>query len=203
MIARMGKKRIIICAALILAACVGLAAFAIGLNLPEASGKTVKKDGKLTIDCSHMDQGYVMVKGKQSSKRLKVQVSTAGAKLNYDLNGDGDYGDSNDMRFTGHSYTPKLTAGLNLSMRYKNFDFYALLTGAFGFYLNWNTSVYNTTLVNQAQAIMRRIADDHYSSDNPDGKYPRLTYNKTMNNDLSGFYHYKGDYVKVKSLQLC
>ena len=106
------------------------------------------------------------------------------------------------MRFTGHSYTPKLTAGLNLSMRYKNFDFYALLTGAFGFYLNWNTSVYNTTLVNQAQAIMRRIADDHYSSDNPDGKYPRLTYNKTMNNDLSGFYHYKGDYVKVKSLQL-
>ena len=23
-----------------------------------------------------------------------------------------------------------------------------------------------------------------------------------MNNDLSGFYHYKGDYVKVKSLQL-
>ena len=91
MIARMGKKRIIICAALILVACVALTVIAIGLNLPEASGKTVKKDGKLTIDCSHMDQGYIMVKGKQSSKRLKVQISTAGAKLNYDLNGEGNY----------------------------------------------------------------------------------------------------------------
>ena len=91
MIARMGKKRVIICASLILVACIALVAIAIGLNLPEASGKTVKKDGKLTIDCSHMDQGYIMVKGKQSSKRLKVQISTAGAKLNYDLNGEGNY----------------------------------------------------------------------------------------------------------------
>ena len=91
MIARMGKKRVIICAVLILVACVALTVIAIGLNLPEASGKTVKKDGKLTIDCSHMDQGYIMVKGKKSSKRLKVQISTAGAKLNYDLNGEGNY----------------------------------------------------------------------------------------------------------------
>ena len=91
MIARMGKKRVVICAVLILVACVALTVIAIGLNLPEASGKTVKKDGKLTIDCSHMDQGYIMVKGKKSSKRLKVQISTAGAKLNYDLNGEGNY----------------------------------------------------------------------------------------------------------------
>ena len=91
MIARIGKKRIIICAVLILVACVAFAAVSAGLNLPEASGKTVKKDGKMTIDCSHMDQGYIMVKSKKSSKRLKVQISTAGAKLNYDLNGEGNY----------------------------------------------------------------------------------------------------------------
>ena len=91
MIARMGKKRVTVCAVLILAACVALIAIAIGLNLPEATGKTVKKDGKLTVDCSNMSEGYIMVKGKKSSKRLKVQISTAGAKLNYDLNGDGEY----------------------------------------------------------------------------------------------------------------
>ena len=91
MIARMGKKRFIICATLILVACVALAAIAIGLNLPQASGKSVKKDGKMTIDCSNMSQGYIMVKAKKSSKRLKVQISTAGAKLNYDLNGNGEY----------------------------------------------------------------------------------------------------------------
>jgi len=65
---------------------------AIGLNLPKATGKTVKKDGKLTIDCSNMSEGYIMVKtNKKSSKRMKVQVATAGAKLNYDLNNKGDF----------------------------------------------------------------------------------------------------------------
>lgn len=119
-----------------------------------------------------------------------------------DINGDGDYGDNNDLVFTGHSNVPKVTMGLNLSLRWKGLDFYALFTGAFGFWLNWNTSVYNTTLVNVAQSISRRIADDHYSADNPDGTYPRLTFNKTLNAELSDFYHYRGDYVKVKSLQL-
>ena len=119
-----------------------------------------------------------------------------------DLNGDGDYGDNNDLHFTGHSYTPKVTMGINLGFKWKGLDFYALLTGAFGFYLNWNTSIYNTTLVNTAQSISRRIADDHYSAENPNGTYPRLTFNKSLNDELSDFYHYKGDYVKVKSLQI-
>ena len=91
MIARMGKKRAILFAALILVACAAVIVVAIGINLPEATGKTVKKDGKMTIDCSNMSEGYVMVKSKKTSKRLKVQISTAGAKLNYDLNGNGEY----------------------------------------------------------------------------------------------------------------
>ena len=127
-----------------------------------------------------------------------------------DLDGDGDYGDSDDRYFTGHSNVPKITAGLNLSARWKNFDFYALFTGAFGFYINWNSSVYNTSLVNTGCAVSRRIADDHYyynptgdPSDNKiDATYPRLVFNKTMNSEVSDFYHYKGDYVKLKSIQL-
>ena len=61
------------------------------IRMPEATGKTVKKNGDLTIDCSNMDQGYVMVKAKTSSKRYKVRVKTADASLNYDLNSDGMY----------------------------------------------------------------------------------------------------------------
>lgn len=92
MIARMGKTRFIICVALILVVCAALAAVAIGLNLPQATGKTVKKDGKLTIDCSNMSEGYIMVKtNKKSSKRMKVQVATAGAKLNYDIDNTGKF----------------------------------------------------------------------------------------------------------------
>ena len=91
MIARMGKVRFIICAALVLVLCAAIIAAAIGLKLPEATGKTVKKDGKMIIDCSNMDEGYIMVKAKKTEKKLRVRVSTAGAKLLYWLNGDGEY----------------------------------------------------------------------------------------------------------------
>jgi len=91
MIARMGKARFILCAALILVLCAAIVVVAIGLKIPQASGKTVKKDGKLTVDASNMSEGYIMVKAKKTSKKLRVRVSTAGAKLLYWLNGDGEY----------------------------------------------------------------------------------------------------------------
>ena len=142
--------------------------------------------------------GYKFQGGQSVSKNTLYY----GDFIYADINGDGNYGDENDKIFTGHSNVPKVTMGINLGFKWKGLDFYALITGAFGFYLNWNTSVYNTSLVNKAQAIMRRIADDHYSADNPNGTYPRLTYNKSINDELSDFYHYKGDYAKIKSLQL-
>jgi hypothetical protein len=91
MIARMGKTRFIICATLVLVVCAALIAVALGLNLPEASGKTVKTYGKMTVDCSNMSEGYLMVKAKKTSKRLKLQIAVSGAKLNYDLNNEGEY----------------------------------------------------------------------------------------------------------------
>ena len=91
MIARIGKTRLAICVTLILVICAAIVVVAIGLKLPEATGKTMKKDGKMTIDCSNMSEGYIMVKAKKSSKKLKVQIATAGAKLNYNLNGNGEY----------------------------------------------------------------------------------------------------------------
>ncbi|MCR5565740.1 MAG: transglutaminase-like domain-containing protein [Clostridiales bacterium] len=91
MIARMGKTHIIVCVVLILALCASSFVAAIGLKLPEASGKKVQKDGKMTIDASNMAEGYIMVKAKKTDKKLRVRVSTAGAKLLYWLNGDGEY----------------------------------------------------------------------------------------------------------------
>ena len=91
MVARMGRARFIVCVALVLAVCAAIIVAASGIHLPEANGKTVKKDGKMTVDCSNMSEGYIMVKGKQSSKRMKLQIATSGAKLNYDINSDGEY----------------------------------------------------------------------------------------------------------------
>ena len=86
----MGRTRFIMCALLILVLCAAIIVAAFGIKLPEATGKTVKKDGKMTIDCSNMSEGYIMVKAKKTNKRLKLQIATEGAKLNYDLNSDGD-----------------------------------------------------------------------------------------------------------------
>ena len=60
---------------------------------PESSGEYIASDGKLIIDASHMDQGYIMCcVSAPTSHRLKVRMTYAtGAQLDYDLDNDGDY----------------------------------------------------------------------------------------------------------------
>lgn len=129
-----------------------------------------------------------------------------------DLNGDKNYGDANDQKFTGHTSIPKVNMGLNLSLSWKGIDFYALFSGAFGFWLNWNTQYYNTPKVTNGHGIAQRLADDHYyynPSDLMDPKnniratHPRLTLNEQYNNALvSDFREYRADYLKLKNIQL-
>lgn len=91
MLSKTSRRHVIITLvslAVILALCVS--SFA-DVLLPEAPGTKVKRDGTLTVDCSHMDQGYVMVKGPVSKKRLKVRIKTESVTLNYDLNTAGEF----------------------------------------------------------------------------------------------------------------
>lgn len=59
---------------------------------PENSGEVVESDGKLIIDASHADQGYVMCCVSASTgHRMKVRVTYNGAQLMYDLDSEGGY----------------------------------------------------------------------------------------------------------------
>ena len=59
---------------------------------PESSGTDVQTDGKLVIDASHMDQGYVMCcVSAPTDHGLKMRVTYSGAQLTYDLDNAGDY----------------------------------------------------------------------------------------------------------------
>ena len=58
----------------LLSLCVVICCALAEMRMPEASGTDVKKNGDLTVDCSHMDDGYIMVKGKSSQKRLKPEI---------------------------------------------------------------------------------------------------------------------------------
>ena len=55
------------------------------LLLPEASGTIVHEGAGVTIDASHTDQGYVMIRCDQSEKRLKARIATEQQTYYYDL----------------------------------------------------------------------------------------------------------------------
>lgn len=59
---------------------------------PESPGTTVENDGKLVVDASHADLGYVTARiSGPSDHRMKMRVSFGKAQLTYDLNSDGEY----------------------------------------------------------------------------------------------------------------
>ncbi|MCD8313017.1 MAG: TonB-dependent receptor [Bacteroidales bacterium] len=127
-----------------------------------------------------------------------------------DLNGDGNYGNSYDRYFTGHSSSPSYNLGVNLGFSWKGLEFSMIWSGAFDYYLNWTTEFYNTSTAQRGSAISQRIADDHYFYDpenptdsrtNLNGKYPRFT-NWIKNNSQSDFYEYKADYFKLKNVTI-
>lgn len=84
-----GKPWVLSVVSLLLALILVTASFS-ELLLPK-SGKKTKKDNDLTVDYSHMDQGYVMVKAAKSKKKLKVRVKKGDKTLTYDLNTNGKY----------------------------------------------------------------------------------------------------------------
>ena len=72
--------------------CVTAQASSMDAVWPESSGIDVRTDGKLVVDDSNMDKGYVMVKtAEPSSHALKVTVSRDSWQLIYDLNSEGEY----------------------------------------------------------------------------------------------------------------
>ena len=129
-----------------------------------------------------------------------------------DRDGDGNYGDEDDMDFNGRNATPSYNLGLSLGFSWKGFDFSMLWSGAFDFYIIWRGGAYNGTTLNQGHGIADRVAKNHYFFDaaNPSDErtnltatYPRLSYGTALGNSLhSEFYEYKGDYLKMRNIQI-
>jgi len=59
--------------------------------LPEASGTVVYEGAGVTIDASHTDQGYVMIRCEPGEKRLKARIATSIQTYYYDLPGGTAY----------------------------------------------------------------------------------------------------------------
>ena len=110
-----------------------------------------------------------------------------------DMNNDGVV-DDNDQSMIGHS-SPRLYYGINVSLKYKNFDLFILGAGR---------AFYDLALTNEY--YWNGWGDNNYSDfvrDNQGGAYPRLTYYKVNNNFVtSDFWLAKGGYFKIQNVEL-
>ena len=68
------------------------AAWAASIALyPSADGVTVYEDHGTTVDASHADQGYIMIKHTTSKKALKMRITKGDETYTYDLASDERY----------------------------------------------------------------------------------------------------------------
>jgi TonB-dependent starch-binding outer membrane protein SusC len=116
-----------------------------------------------------------------------------------DVDGDGRI-TAADRTITGSPH-PDFTAGLNLGVTYRNWDFSTGLFGTFGneiyevqkeFYVfRW----YNSN-------VRRDLMANSWTPENPNAKYPRLDESDTFSRAASDFYIEDGSYVRMRSLQV-
>jgi len=114
-----------------------------------------------------------------------------------DTDGDGAITDK-DKTFLG-SNIPKYTFGLTLNFEYKGFDLMVFAQGAAG-----NKIFQGLRRLDIGNANWQTIALSRWTSEGSTNSYPRLTSNDTNGNfgNMSDFYLEKGDYVRLKVLQL-
>ena len=117
-----------------------------------------------------------------------------------DLNGDGliDGRDQQDLGHTGWAASP-FTYGLNLTLKYKNFTFFALGSGSRGAVGFKNSSYYWVSGTGKySEAVLDRWTEATKMS----ATYPRLTTNSNNNFRNSTFWLYKTNRFDLNRVQL-
>lgn len=87
------RRAVLLCMAfvLLLGPIVDCLALLGGAVWPRADGESRRSGGKLVLDVSHMEDGYIMAKGPKTTKKLKLRIRKDDVTLDYDLNGKGEY----------------------------------------------------------------------------------------------------------------
>lgn len=122
-----------------------------------------------------------------------------------DLDGDGKVSAS-DMDVIGDGF-PKFNYGLNLSAKYKNFDFSLYAYGVFGQKI-LSYSAMRLSCMKQgddpsASNILKESFNESFSN-NPNGSLPRLSLldGDNCNSRVSDFWIKNGDFLKISNLQI-
>lgn len=111
-----------------------------------------------------------------------------------DVNGDGVL-NSDDRTYIGDPI-PDFTMGLNLSMRYKNFDFVAYAYASIGNDIVRNYERTNVN-VNKLNYIL-----DRWTGEGTSNEVPRVTYDATANTIFSDYYVEDGSYLRLQRVSV-
>ena len=88
-----------------------------------------------------------------------------GEQIMADSNGDGNYGDDNDRKFTGKSSSPKWMFGLTLGAQWNGFDFSMTWDAKVGGYAYMNSKGVNGNISNSYDAIPGKANSLYYQYD--------------------------------------
>jgi len=117
----------------LLALCTALAVYV--ALYPKADGAVVFGNDQLTIDASHTDQGYVMVRHTQTEKTLKLRIVKGEDTFTYDLEASGEYaafpltlGDGKYtlqvlQKVSGKRYTRRASYKINVKIEDENLPY--------------------------------------------------------------------------------
>lgn len=121
------------------------------------------------------------------------QVPQLGDIMYEDFDNSGDVTDK-DRQIIGNPF-PKLQYSFNLGFSWKNFDVSTFWQGIAGLErFNWD----ETTISNGGNKTSRWL--NRWSADNPNGNMPRM--GGEINNRYSSFWLTKGDYLRLKNLEI-
>lgn len=145
--------------------------------------------------------GYVMDGIYQTEDEIKNSATWSKAEVGAikfkDLNGDGEI--TPDDRTYIANAMPTSTLGVNLSMKYKQFDFSMFWQGDFGKDLFWG---YNGGM--QPLAGWRNVNSlwlDRWTGPGTSNSIPKVKYNEEYA-DISSFHIKSADYFRLKNLSL-
>lgn len=126
-----------------------------------------------------------------------------------DVNGDGIINEDDKVMIAPYKNRPRIQWGAGLNLNYKNWDFGVFFNGSGkrSLMIN-NLAPFCSGTSNGDRNIMKFIADNHYSVDDPTNfnvKYPRLGLTTTQvqhNMQESTFWLRNGRFVRFKTLEL-
>lgn len=114
-----------------------------------------------------------------------------------DQNGDGKIDRTNDRKYLGSSI-PKVNYGINLQAYLKDFDIQLFFQGAGGHYIY--NQMRHRLEGNGSNSILSPVMTNAWTADNTDGWLPNPK--NSINYDVSDRFLEKGDYFRLKNLQV-